>query len=286
MLSANCHYSLILQDLKAKGDRIITRNSPSFSLFDYSNITFHHTPLVTIRKTAWKKALKEMEWFMSGESECPEELMDWWKGQLNPSNEYVGGYGEQMRKHGMNACDNPIQSGFDQVRAILQSLKEHKYGRRHIMTTWEPFTMNHITAINGNTQTPTTCHGTLTQFFVRYQTLHMKTYQRSADILLGVPHNWIQYWALLLYFAYHSRLKPGKLVWMFGDLHLYDEASHIDACNAILNCNPYEVSQSFYLEYYPSDETIMNCPAFLAEDFLMEGAVPAPQVLIRPKLLA
>lgn len=286
MLSANQQMLCILQDIITKGRKVITRNAPAYRLIDYPHILFDQTPLFTIRKIAWKKALREMEWFMSGEPKCPSELMDWWAGQLNPQNEYWGGYGEQMRQQGLSFTDCPTQEGFDQVSAILHSLKEHPYSRRHIMTTWESSTMYRITDINGNIHTPTTCHGSLTQFFVQDECLHMKTYQRSADILLGVPHNWIQYWALLYYFAYHTNLNIGTLIWIFGDLHLYDEPSHIDCARSILDQDIYAHPINFALEYHYSGTMKNGCPEFLAKDFTVKGEIPAPTVLIRPKLLA
>lgn len=286
MLSANQQMLCILQDIITKGHKVVTRNAPAYRLMDYPHILFDQTPLFTIRKTAWKKALREMEWFMSGEPKCPPELMDWWAGQLNENDEYLGGYGEQMRHQGNSSSEFTINTGFDQVHAILKSLQDHPFGRRHIMTTWEPFTMNHITDINGNLHTPTTCHGSLTQFFVQDQCLHLKTYQRSADILLGVPHNWMQYWAFLHYFAYHTNLYVGTLIWIFGDLHLYDEPSHIDCARSILNQAGYAHPTNFELEYHPSGIMKNGCPEFLAEDFTINGEIPAPTVFTRPKLLA
>ena len=63
----------------------------------------------------------------------------------------------------------------------------------------------------------------------------MTSYQRSADMILGVPHNWIQSWALLLWFAYHSKLKVGHLRWLFGDAHIYCHETHVTTANDIIS---------------------------------------------------
>jgi thymidylate synthase len=151
------------------------------------------------------------------------------------------------------------------------------------MTAWHPAEMARITETNENPNTPTCCHGTLIQFFVREGSLHISTYQRSADVLLGVPHNFIAYWALLLYFAHHSSLKVGSLRWIFGDLHLYQHPSHQQVAEQLLTCT-LDLDKSVKLCYNPSVEN-KDVPEFKAGDFVLVGNVPTPQVHTRPQLL-
>jgi thymidylate synthase len=278
---ANEFYQQIIAHLMLSGEFIQTRNSDSYSCIDYPRIKFTHTPLVTIRKTAWKKALLEMQWFMSGDTKCPDELMDWWQGQLGHGNMYRGGYSNQFRYSGLVGT----QINFDQIKYLLNGVRNNPNSRRLVATTWNPANMAAITELNANPQTPTTCHGSLIQLFVRDHQVHMTVYQRSADILLGVPHNWMQYWALLHYFAFHSKNEIGSLMWDFGDLHLYDEMSHLTTAKQIAHCTPDENSEH-ELVYTFSEEYLLGCPKFKASDFTMEGIVPQPIVLTRPKLLA
>jgi thymidylate synthase len=84
----------------------------------------------------------------------------------------------------------------DQVEYLINAIKEHPYSRRTVATTWIP---QHVQAGLIN---PTNCHGTMIQAFVNPDnSLHLTMYQRSSDMILGMPHNWIQYWALLMYLA-------------------------------------------------------------------------------------
>lgn len=282
---ANYVYQTVIKHLLLKGELIHTRNSDSQSCINYPRITFINTPLVTVRRTAWKKALLEMEWFMSGSPHCPEALLDWWDGQLNLNGCYKKGYGEQLRKFNETFDHLEESTSFDQIKYILDGLKNNPNSRRLIATTWNPYDMANITEINNNPQTPSTCHGTLIQFFVREHKVHMTVYQRSADVLLGVPHNWIQYWALLMYFSTHSNLEVGSLMWLFGDLHLYDEESHIATAKQIASCEPFN-KPYHELKYTFSGEILLDCPKFKASDFSMDGLIPQPMVLTRPKLLA
>jgi thymidylate synthase len=106
----------------------------------------------------------------------------------------------------------------------------------------------------------------------------MKTYQRSADMLLGVPHNWVQSWAMLMWFAHHAGLKVGSMTWMWGDAHVYDEESHIDtAHNMIRYCTG--TTTKFDMVYKPTSKD------FKASDFSIIGEIPEPVVTTRPKLL-
>lgn len=274
-------YRVIISRLYFNSEKVITRNAATLSILNYPIIEFTKTPLVTTRKVAAKKAIREFEWFMSGEKQCPEEFIDtWWKDQLDPNNDYIHGYSEQYRHYHKNEASN----GFDQIAFLLKEIKEHPYSRRNISITWEPYEMSVITTANQNVKTPTPCHGTLSQFFIRDNKLHLKTYQRSADILLGVPHNWIQYWAFLLYLAHHTQFEVGSLLWIFGDLHLYDEESHLKTALEILSLGSCETPENPLLYNY-SGGIKNGLPIFKAEDFSFAHQVQEPLVTTRPKLL-
>lgn len=275
MTNADAIYQDLLIEILDCGDEIETRNHKAISNITLPNVTFDRTPLVTFRKTAWRKALREMEWFMSGSMLCPEELKDWWNGQLDDDGCLMDGYSAQFRRSSfMDHCGD--LDNFDQVEFVKDKLKKHPNSRRLVVTTWNPGEMANITIANDNPNTPTCCHGTVLQFFVRDGKMHIKHYQRSADMLLGVPHNWIQYWALLLYFAHHAGLKPGSLTWIWGDAHIYSEESHDQAAYAIRESEPRECPN---LVYTPTSDD------FLASDFSLDCEVPEPLVTIRPKLL-
>jgi len=281
-------YQKIIKQIHNEGDLIETRNHLCKSCFDLDPITITKTPLVTLRKTAWKKALRELEWFMSGEVTCPNELLDWWQGQLDEHNHYHRGYSEQLRwsrQQHSNYCVRP-KTGFDQVQYILNGLRNNQNSRRLVMTTWNPWDMAYITELNDNPNTPSTCHGTLIQYFVREGYLHAYHYQRSADVLLGLPHNLIQHWALLLYFALHANMEVGSLRYQTGDAHLYQHESHIETVKQLIALQTYpELDNSFELCYNGFMDKTDGVPVFLASDFVMEGSIPEPKVTIRPVLL-
>lgn len=276
MTLADHIYTHLIREISTRGELIAGRNGTTKRLFDLPTVEFPHTPLITTRKTAWKKAIREMEWFLSGNPRCPDELLDWWQEQLSSDGRYYGGYGDQLRNF---YGDDEF---FDQISDLIDGIKSHPFSRRHVITTWNPVEMANITELNDNPKTPTTCHTTIAQFFVSPPgLLSLRSYQRSADMLLGVPHNWIQSWALLLWVAEQTNTVPHKMLWTFGDAHIYQEPSHLETVDKILsiNCDS-KPCRPIRLCYTGKPDS-----EFKASDFEIVGEIPLPVVVTKPKLL-
>lgn len=289
MSHADRLYGDLIADVWTKGEHVRTRNSGAYRLFAPDVLRLDTFPLIQLRRTAWKKALLELQWFMSGDSRCPAELTDWWTGQLNPHGDLVHGYPWQLRAKA---------DGFDQVAFVLEALRNNPYSRRILMTTWNPGEMADITTANQNPNTPTTCHGTMLQYSVspgldgKPETLNAYHFQRSADVLLGLPHNLVQHWALLTFFATHAGLEVGTLTYQLGDAHIYDEQSHVQVAQTIIKwAHGYSMTgEEPRLVYsYGGEVDSAGLPAFKANDFTVvwpEGATRSePITTIRPKLL-
>ena len=274
MTKTDSIYTSLLQTIFATGETLPGRNGDFRRCFTLPNTVFESTPLVTLRTTAWRKAIREMEWFLSGDATCPSELLDWWKPQLNKYDEYLRGYGEQLRNYAKH---------FDQIENLLEGMRTHPFSRRHVITTWDSCDMAIITTINDNSLTPTTCHTTIAQFFISSAGMvSMHSYQRSADMLLGVPHNWIQSWALLLWVAAQVEGVADKMVWTFGDAHIYMEESHVSVARQLAACKDSRFTSSppprLHYTGRAGDE-------FKTTNFEMIGDIPSPVTTARPKLL-
>jgi len=204
----------ILEELYTTGETIETRNSKVKRIIG-SKMVFTTTPLVSIRRTAWKKALLEMEWFLSGSenvNDLDSSVHPWWKPWMDKSGIVKNNYSKQFRRF-----EGGQGSSLDQISTLVDEITNHPFSRRMVITTWNPFEMR-------LPETPiTNCHGTTIQTFVNQQNeLTLLMYQRSGDYLLGVPHNLIQYWALLLWLGKQTGTTPAKFIWIGGDVHLYD----------------------------------------------------------------
>ncbi len=145
----------------------------------------------------------------------------------------------------------------DQVAMLIDGIKNHPHSRRNVITTWVP---SHV---ESGLMEPTNCHNTVTQAFVEPadNSLHLVTYQRSVDVICGVPHNWIQMWAFGLWLAHRSGRTFSSLTWIGGDCHVYD--AHRDLANRILLCNRPVGTPN--LTYTPTSDE------FRADDFALDA---------------
>lgn len=118
----------------------------------------------------------------------------------------------------------------DQISEVIASLKADPYGRRHIVTAWNPAEIPDMAL--------PPCH-CLFQFFVSNGKLSCQLYQRSADIFLGVPFNIASYALLTHLMAREAGLLVGEFVHTFGDVHLY--ANHVEQAKEQLMRRPREL---------------------------------------------
>lgn len=256
-------YVDLLAALLHDGTRLTTRNSKVSRLFVVP-IHFEIAPLISIRKTAWKSALREMEWFLSGSNDLEDlhpSVRAWWEPWANDQDCVVNNYSVMFRQAGhLRACD-PIEY-------LIAGTRDHPFSRRNLITTWDTERMTHKNTLITN------CHGTVIHTFVQPDnSLHLVTYQRSVDTVCGLPHNWIQYWALLLWLAHRTNKTVGSFTWIGGDVHLYQE--HEDLALSMIELHKFSPPPSPpNLVYTPTSEE------FLASDFSLDG--PYNPVLTSP----
>jgi thymidylate synthase len=242
-------------------------------------------PILTTKKTAWKTCLKELLWFIRGDTDnkiLQDQGVHIWDG--NTTREFLDsrglteyregligpGYGFQWRHFGgdydssaagVKEGGNP---GVDQLQQIIDALKDpaQRTSRRLIMTAWNPQQLDQMAL--------PPCH-ILCQFNVHDgNKLSCSMYQRSCDFFLGIPFNIASYSLLTHLIAKHCGLEAYEFVHFMGNCHLYDNA--IEAAELQIqrepypfptvsikqvreNINEYEVDD-FILENYQSHEAI------------------------------
>ncbi len=119
----------------------------------------------------------------------------------------------------------------DQVKNLIVELEKNRYSRRHLICNWS--------SVNLHEQALPPCH-LLSQFFVNPDgTLDCKVYQRSCDSFLGLPFNIASYSTLLHIFANICGLNVGRLIYTFGDLHVYQ--NHISAVEEYLSRSHFQL---------------------------------------------
>jgi thymidylate synthase len=216
-------------------------------------------PLLTTKKLHLKSIVYELLWFLRGETnvrwlqERGVTIWDEWadeQGELGPV------YGHQWRH-----WPAPGGGEIDQIKGVLQSLRDKPDSRRHIVTAWNPAEVDRMAL--------PPCHA-LFQFYVAKGELSCQLYQRSADIFLGVPFNIASYALLTLMVAQVCDLKPGDFVHSFGDAHLY--LNHREQAKQQLDRAPRAAPR---MRLNPQ---VRDLFAFEFEDFQLEGYEPHPAI--------
>ena len=232
-------------------------------------------PLVTVRKIKFETVVRELLWFLRGDTDIGyllEHDVHIWDKWANDHGRIGPMYGKQWRAwdagYTDQQIDDPDQTGaktwvrthhaIDQVWTIINTLRADPFSRRHVVTAWN------VADLDKMVLHP--CHGTF-QCYVRAGTyLDMQVYQRSADLVIGVPFNIASYALLLHMLADQTGHKPGKLTHVLGDAHIYE--NHIGAARLLLRRKPRPLPRLTIP--YP----VVDIDSYELESFKLEGYAP------------
>jgi thymidylate synthase len=218
-------------------------------------------PILTTKKVAWKTCLKELLWFIRGQTDnkiLKDQGVHIW--DANGSRNFLDGrglnlypedilgpiYGFQWRNFngsydicecehfGNCQCNNLTfkNNRIDQLQEIIDTLKncETRTSRRLILTAWNPCQLDQMAL--------PPCH-ILCQFNVHDDNkLSCSMYQRSCDVFLGSCFNIASYSFLTHLIAKHCGLEPYEFIYFMGNCHLYENA--IEASKLQITREPFE----------------------------------------------
>ncbi len=217
-------------------------------------------PLLTTKKVHFKSIAHELLWFLKGETNIrylKENGVTIWDEWADENGELGPVYGRQWRH-----WEGPNGQVVDQVQRLIEGIQRDPFGRRHIVSAWNPVDVNRMAL--------PPCHA-LFQFYVSTSgELSCQLYQRSADIFLGVPFNIASYALLTSMVAHVCNLKPKHFVHTFGDLHLY--ANHIEPAKLQLSREPKALPT---LTLNPS---VRDINGFVFEDIQLHDYNPHPAI--------
>lgn len=176
-------------------------------------------PALTLRPTPIKLATDEILWIWQKKSNNVADLKSHVWDQWTDEKGTIGkAYGYQMSKKYKFK-----QGEMDQTDNVLWLLKNDRYSRR-IMTN-----IYNFEDLSEMKLEP--CAYSMT-FNVKGDVLNGILNQRSQDILAANNWNVVQYSILLMMFAQVSGLKPGELVHVISDAHIYDR--HVDIIKELI----------------------------------------------------
>jgi thymidylate synthase len=284
-----------------RGDRTGTGTRALFGEVLRCDLSDGTVPLLTTKRVFWKSAVKELIWFLSGDSSIRPLVKDgvhiWTDWPLDAYRRATGEaisrddfeariiadddfaarwgdlgpvYGVQWRRwpryaaneDGSYRADTPV----DQIAELVHGLKTNPASRRHIFTGWN------VPELHRMALPP--CHMTY-QYFVAPDSngvsrLSGILYQRSCDLGLGFPFNIFEAALLIRMLAQQCDLLPGELVWMGADCHLYQNHAHL--VEAQLPRTP-RAQPMLELARRPADIF-----SYTPEDFIITGYDPHPHI--------
>ena len=206
-------------------------------------------PMMTLRRTAFKSAIDEILWIWQKKSNNIHDLHSHiWDSWADETGSIGKAYGYQLAKKSIYP-----EGEFDQVDRVLYDLKHNPQSRR-ILTNIYNFEDLHEMNLYP-------CAYSMT-FNVTGDTLNGILNQRSNDMLTANNWNVVQYAALLMMFAQVSGLKPGKLIHVIADAHIYDR--HIPLVKEVI-AKPMHKAPKVTL-----DPTIKNFYDFTVDSFKLE----------------
>lgn len=260
-------------------------------------------PLLTTKKMPFKLIAHELIWFLKGDTNIKyliDNNCNIWNGDAyrhykniiqkaggnNPDSEeaFIAGvksgkrlgagaytYGDLGEVYGAQ-WRNWDNKGIDQIKKVIDMIKKNPFGRRHIISAWNPAEVDNMAL--------PPCH-LLFQFNCRPATILDRFYkigafperdqmfedirnkrneaevsekleklgvqkffyldcaltQRSCDSFLGVPFNIASYALLTEVVAKMCGMVAGEFIWNGNDVHIYD--NHFDAVNEQLKRAPH-----------------------------------------------
>jgi len=287
-----CGYLTLIRKIIKDGEIRKTRNAKVLSLFGESlsfNLT-NNFPILTTKKMNIKNIFEELIFFLRGETDTKileakgvkiwkpnttrefldSRNLDYEVGDMGPM------YGFMWNHFGAEykGCKHEYtDQGTNQVDNCIDLIKNDPTSRRIIITALDPSNLDKMVLAP--------CH-CMIQFYVRNykgeQYLDGQMYQRSADLMLGVPYNIASYSLLIIMIARYCGIKPGKLNMVFGDVHIYE--NHL--CGAIEQIRRSPDVSIPYIRFKCSEKTPIR--EYTIDDLELLNYEPQP--IIKMKMVA
>jgi thymidylate synthase len=280
----------VLEQGEQRDDRTGVGTISLFGMQQRYNLT-ESFPAVTTKRLAWKACVGELLWMIEGSGDerrlaeithgtrdgvttiwTPNAQAPYWKPHAQYEGDLGRVYGVQWRhwrssqhvRAGSIKNDAgsyfTIQGGMqevetDQLRTLIDSIRRDPYGRRHILTAWNPGELDQMAL--------PPCHA-FAQFYVSKDgKLSCQMYQRSCDMFLGVPFNIASYSLLTHLVAQVCELDVGEFVHVLGDAHIY--LNHVEQVKEQLNREPLPAPQLLL------NPDITDITKFTMADIKLEG---------------
>lgn len=214
-------------------------------------------PAITLRKTYVKSAIDELLWIWQKKSNNVHDLKSHiWDSWADENGSIGKAYGYQL------GVKHKYKEGMmDQVDRLIYDLKNNPYSRRMLTNIYVHQDLSEMNLYP--------CAYSMT-FNVTGDRLNAILNQRSQDVLAANNWNVVQYAVLVHMLAQVTGFKPGELVHVIADAHIYDR--HIPIVKELIT-RPTYPAPKFYM-----NPDVKDFYDFTLDDFRIEDYETGPQI--------
>lgn len=214
-------------------------------------------PAITLRKTYVKSAIDELLWIWQKKSNNVHDLKSHiWDSWADENGSIGKAYGYQL------GVKHKYKEGMmDQVDRLIYDLKNNPCSRRMLTNIYVHQDLSEMNLYP--------CAYSMT-FNVTGDRLNAILNQRSQDVLAANNWNVVQYAVLVHMLAQVTGFKPGELVHVIADAHIYDR--HIPIVKELIT-RPTHPAPKFYM-----NPDVKDFYDFTLDDFRIEDYETGPQI--------
>jgi thymidylate synthase len=226
-------------------------------------------PVVTTKKIFMKGIWVELLWMLKG-TESAKFMLDndvhIWDEWMDRRKKLGRVYGVQWRnwRKVIGAWpDCTIDYDYvDQLQNAINTIRKNPVDRRMVVTAWNPGELDEMAL--------PPCH-MFYQFYVDCDYLDIQVYQRSADVFLGLPFDIASYATLLSMVAMITGKKPGRLIYVLGDTHIY--SNHIEQVMMQRERDPFDLPKLHIVDRGQEEIDDFELSDFSLEDYQAHPAI-------------
>lgn len=202
-------------------------------VFEKYDISKGEFPITTLRNTAVKTGIREIQWIYQLQSNKLSDAhklgIDWWDSWGLKDSSIGMRYGSTVKR-------------YDLMNKVLVNLKSNPFGRRHIINLLQETDMMETEGLYPCAyETMWSCRVVGKRVY-----LDMHLNQRSSDYIMAGHINKMQYVALQMMVACHLGYEVGVFSHYVQNLHIYDR--HIDAAKEIISREPIDIQPKLSLD--------------------------------------
>lgn len=216
------YINLVINIINNGHDSDNTRMLP-MQIIRANNIS-EYFPVVQHKKLFIRGVWEELLFFLNGETDVRKlqsKGVHIWDANADPK------YKQKHNKHLSDFDLGPVygyqwrnfnSQNYDQLLDIISNLKSKSLSRRLFMSAWNPCQLNEMVL--------PPCH--VSYHFIPYvkngvYTVDLMLYQRSADVMLGLPFNIASASFMLLLVCKYCGVVAGDVSICIGNAHIYHE---------------------------------------------------------------